>query len=163
MPLGRWVERALVMDDATWARHANPWSVWTRFTILPLLVLAVWSRVWLGWWALVPVAFVLAWTWWNPRAFPPPRSTDNWASKAVLGERLWLNRRHVSVPTHHRVLPTVLSITTAAGVPLLVWGWVTLEIWPTLFGMAIIYAGKLWFIDRMVWLYEDMKGAKSDA
>jgi hypothetical protein len=27
-----------------WMRHANPWSVWTRFAVLPLLILAVWSR-----------------------------------------------------------------------------------------------------------------------
>jgi hypothetical protein len=28
----------------SWMRHANPWSVWTRFAVLPLLILAVWSR-----------------------------------------------------------------------------------------------------------------------
>jgi hypothetical protein len=27
-------------------RHANPVSVWTRFAVLPLLALAVWSREW---------------------------------------------------------------------------------------------------------------------
>jgi hypothetical protein len=25
--------------------------------------------------------------------------------------------------------------------------------------MAVIMLGKLWFVDRMVWLYEDMKDA----
>jgi len=34
------------MDDATWKRHANPWSGWSRITILPLLCLAIMSRVW---------------------------------------------------------------------------------------------------------------------
>jgi hypothetical protein len=30
----------------SWMRHANPVSVWTRFAVLPLLALAVWSREW---------------------------------------------------------------------------------------------------------------------
>ena len=30
-------------------------------------------------------------------------------------------------------------------------------LWPTILGAVLIYAGKLWFCDRMVWLYEDMK------
>ncbi|MEM1453414.1 MAG: DUF6653 family protein, partial [Planctomycetota bacterium] len=34
------------MDERTWMRHASPWSVWTRFfTCVPLISLAVWSRV----------------------------------------------------------------------------------------------------------------------
>jgi len=27
--------------------------------------------------------------------------------------------------------------------------------WPTLLGSVLICCGKLWFLDRMVWLYED--------
>ena len=38
------------MDDATWRRHANPWSVWTCATVLPVIIFAVWSRVWIGRW-----------------------------------------------------------------------------------------------------------------
>ncbi len=29
------------MSDSVWERHANPWSVWTRYPCLPLLALAV--------------------------------------------------------------------------------------------------------------------------
>jgi len=47
--LFRMAERLMAMDDAVWMRHANPASVWSRIvTPLPLLPLAVWSRVWLG-------------------------------------------------------------------------------------------------------------------
>jgi len=56
MTLERALEVALAMDDATWRRHANPWSVWTRATVLPLVIVAVWSRVWLGPWSLAAVA-----------------------------------------------------------------------------------------------------------
>jgi hypothetical protein len=39
----------------------------------------------------------------------------------------------------------------------LIWGLVDLSIWPTLLGVVLVYLGKLWFIDRMVWIYQDMK------
>lgn len=147
------------MNEETWARHANPWSVWTRTTVLPPLILAAWSRVWLGWWAVLPFVLAVLWAWLNPRLFPAPRSTDNWASKAVLGERVWLNRKKVPVPARHRTVPNVLSIVAALGAVPIIWGVVTLAVWPTLFGAALIYLAKLWFIDRMVWLYEDMRDA----
>jgi hypothetical protein len=145
------------MDDEAWARHANPWSVWTRVISLPLLMLAVWSRIWIGWWSLLPIAGVILWLWINPRAFPPPRSTDNWASKGVLGKRVWLNRRQVPVPAHHRLMPNILSTFSAAGAVIFIWGLVRLEFWPALSGLVLVMLCKLWFLDRMVWLYEDMK------
>ncbi len=71
MPVDRWIARLFRLDDAGWARHANPWSAWTRVASGPLLILALWSHVWLGWSALAPVALMLLWIWINPRAFSP--------------------------------------------------------------------------------------------
>jgi len=149
---------AFRMDEAIWRRHANPWSVWSRFTTLPLLVLAAWSRVWLGWWALAPVAAALLWTWLNPRIFPPPASLDSWAARGVMGERCWLNRDVSPVPAHHRVAPHVLAAVSAAGLAVTVWGVVALDPWPSVAGVTVSIMGKLWFVDRMAWLYLDMQG-----
>ncbi len=157
MDFGQTIAATFSMTDEVWARHANPWSVWTRVPLVALLAGAVWSRVWLGAWALAPVALLLLWTWINPRAFPPPPSTDNWASRSVLGERVWLARAELPIPDHHRRAATILSVVAAAGVPFLLWGLYALQIWPTLLGICLILLGKLWFIDRMVWLYDDMK------
>src|SRR5215210_5198997 len=85
--------------------HANPWSVYTRIPITCALALAVWSRDWIGWWSVLPIALVAAWTAVNPRAFPPPRSLDHWASKAVFGETLWTNRLSAPIPRGHRRAP----------------------------------------------------------
>jgi hypothetical protein len=157
MNLERRIAALFKMDEDTWQRHTNPWSGWSRLTALPILIPAVWSRVWLGKWALVPVGAALLWTWFNPRAFPRPRSTDNWMSKGVMGERVWLNRHDVPVPEHHRVLPNVLNAVSSAGTIFLVWGLIKRSVWSTLLGFAVIYLSKLWFIDRMVWLYDEMK------
>ena len=161
MTLERTIANSFQMDDRTWSRHANPWSVWTRFSVLPLLILAIWSRVWLGWLSLLPIAIALIWMWFNPRLFPKPETTNNWASKAVLGERVWLNRDRIPVPKHHQRVPNILSIISALGIPFLILGLVNLEIYPTLMGVILVTMGKLWFIDRMVWLYEDMKDNNS--
>lgn len=149
------------MNDRTWLRHANPWSVWTRFTTLPLFILAVWSRILLGWWSILPIAIALLWIWLNPRLFPTPPTTNNWASKAVLGERIWLNRDKIPVPKHHQKVPNILNAISALGLPFLILGLVKLQIYPTVMGVILINMGKLWFIDRMVWLYEDMKDTNS--
>ena len=148
--------KVFALDDKVWARHANPWSVWTRVAGFLFIVLAIWSRVWLGWWSLVPIAAAILWLWWNPRAFPPPSSTDNWASKGVLGERVYINRSEVPIPAHHqRVLNWIIAGTTV-GTLALVYGLYSLDIWATVAGFAITAGGKLWFIDRMVWIYDDM-------
>ena len=58
---------------------------------------------------------------------------------------------------HHKKLPNILSIVASAGMVLCIYGVVRLDLWPTIFGIALAYIGKSWFLDRMVWLYEDMK------
>lgn len=44
-----------------------------------------------------------------------------------------------------------------AGVGLvpLIYGLWTLDLWATLLGLVMTLGGKLWFIDRMVWLLAD--------
>ncbi len=157
MNYGSWLARLMAMDDATWKRHANPWSVWTRFWILPLLVPAIWCRAWVGWWCLVPVGLLVVWTVLNPRAFPKPATTKHWASEATFGERVWLNRKTLSIPEHHITMAHILSAVSGLGLVPLVYGLVMFAPVETLLGLVLIILGKLWFLDRMVWLYRDMK------
>ena len=159
MTIERAMARAFAMDDRAWARHASPWSVWTRVATLPLIAAALWSRAWLGAWAILPIAAVAAWTWINPRAFPPPRSLDSWASRGVLGERIWLDRDRSPVPPRHRLAPRILAAVAAVGAAILAWGLYATEPWPTFAGLAVTMLAKLWFLDRMAWLYEDVNGA----
>lgn len=149
------VERLMAMDERAWARHANPWSVWTRIlTPLPLLALAVWSRAWIGAWALVPVGLALLWIGLNPRLFPPPARLDSWASRAVLGERVWL-RRPDRVAAHHRPAARALTALSIAGALPYAWGLWALDLWATLLGIVAVSGFKTWFVDRMAWVWDD--------
>ncbi len=151
-------EAAFGMTEDTWARHANPWSGATRITILPLLALAIWARVWIGWWALLPVGLLVLWAFVNPRAFPPPADHGHWMTRAVLGERWFLARNQLDLPRHHVGWAIGLSALAALGLPLLVWGLWFYDAFAVLLGLALTVGGKLWFLDRMVWLYADMTG-----
>ncbi len=144
------------MSDRVWERHANPLSVWTRLPVLPLLCLAIWARIWIGWWCLAPIAALMVWTWLNPRIFPPPASTQSWASRGVMGERVWLARAEVPIPDHHAIWAVVLAAVAGLGLVPIIWGLWALELAWVLLGLALTVGGKLWFLDRMVWLFDDM-------
>lgn len=162
MTLEQKIARLLKMDEKARRRHTNPWSVYSRISVTPLLGLAFWSRVWLGWWSLAPIIVALSWLWFNPRIFPEPVSTNNWASKVVLGEWVWMNRKKAPVPERHRHLPNILSAVEGIGAIFFIWGLAVLDVWPVAFGGAVIIISKLWFADRMVWLYEDTKPDRGD-
>ncbi len=155
MNLERAIERWFGMTDDVWERHANPWSVWTRYLSLPLLALAVWSRVWIGHWAWVPVLLSLLWVWLNPRVFSKPCTTESWAAKAVLGERVWLKRADVSVAIWHRGVIAAANAVAAIGATVLSIGLFRLDVNHTCYGILLTLVGKTWFLDRMVWLYQD--------
>ena len=150
------VARAFRMSDDAWKRHANPWSVWTRFAAIPLMILAIWSRVWLGWWCVVPIAAVMVWLWLNPHVFAPVESPTSWAAKGIYGEKLWLKERDRVPPDQRRVLRLLVPVA-GAGFVLLSYGLVRLEIWPTMFGASLIVLAQLWRIDRLVVFYDNTR------
>lgn len=156
MDIGKISERVMTMSDADWQRHMNPWSGWSRVTVLPLLALSIWSHVWIGWASIFPIILVLVWTWLNPRLFGVPQSTDNWMSQGIMGERLWLAKKDHPIPQHHADTTFVLNIASGIGLLLLVLGLWFLDAGLTLAGLIMSMGAKLWFLDRMVWLKADM-------
>lgn len=149
-------ERLMGMEDADWRRHANPLSVWTRFSCLPLLVLAIYARQWIGWWALPLFLAAAVWTYLNPRAFPPPADFGAWASRATLGERVFLARDRYGVAPHHVRAANVLTALSAIGLLPLIYGLIALNPWATLTGLVATILPKVWFCDRMVWLHAEL-------
>ena len=146
-----------------WMRHANPLSVWSRFSVVPLIALAIWSRAWIGWYSLIPIALALTWMVVNPLFFPEPRSTRNWASRGVFGERVFAERNTVELPPQFlSPVPNVANALSAVGLVLLAYGLITFDPPSTIAGIVITSFGKLWYIDRMVLLFEDVKHRNTD-
>ncbi|MEL7133165.1 MAG: DUF6653 family protein [Pseudomonadota bacterium] len=160
MDIYRAAERLMGMHETDWRRHANPLSVWTRFTCLPLMVLALFARQWFGWWALPLFVFAAAWTWLNPRAFPPPSDFGSWASRGTLGERIFLARDRYDISAHHIRAANVLTLLSAIGVLPLIYGLIVLNPWATLVGLVTTILPKAWFVDRMVWIHADLTKTK---
>lgn len=151
--------RLMAMNDRVWLRHANPWSVWTRVATAPVLFTALWSHVWIGWWAFVPVAACAFWLWLNPRVFPVPATRSNWASKGTFGERVFLNRKTVPIPRHHETAGLLLSALSGLALLTSVVGFVLRDFWLAGLAFHLSAVFKIWFVDRMVWLYDDMRDA----
>ena len=145
----------MILSEQTWRRHANPWSVWTRYAAFPLLVAAIWSHHWIGWGALLPVAIMVGFIYVNPWLFPPPRSTRSWASKAVLGERVWLAEDKRYLPDQHPRVVNVLIALSFANLAALVWGLVQSDAVLTIVSTVNVLVAKSWFNDRMVWLFSE--------
>ena len=97
------------------------------------------------------------WTWINPRLFRPPVSTRSWASRATFGERIWLNRQAIPIPGHHARAAALLSFASATGFLISVYGAIAIDATALAGGGVLAWTAKMWFVDRMVWLYEDMK------
>lgn len=69
------------------ARHSNPWSAWTRWASTPLVYVPVWTRRWSH------AGVVAAWMALNPVVFPAPADERSWATRAMLGEEIWIEHR----------------------------------------------------------------------
>jgi len=142
-----------ILNDEIWKRHANPWSVCTRFIAIPLFIIAVWSRDWIGWWSLIPTVLVVMWLYLNVLIFSPVTTPTSWASKGIYGEKLWLKKRS-EIPKHYAIIQRLLIILGIAGMVLIAWGLYLLHFWLCLLGAVILILAQLWRIDRFSTLYE---------
>ena len=152
------VARHFGLEGDAWMRHANQLSVWTRFSCLSLIAIAVWSRDWIGWYSMIPIVLATVWMMVNPRVFGVPASTSNWASKSVFGERIWASRKAVEIPRPFQSrVPTLANAYSCVGLAFLTYGLVALNVGFVVAGIVVVHGGKLWYLDRMVLLFDDMK------
>jgi hypothetical protein len=143
-----------------WLKHANPYSLVTRIIVLPLLIFAIWSRIWIGWYSIFFILGLIIWLIINPTVFKKSIKIKSWWQKGVLGEYFWINKDNIPVLSHHIKFIKILMFLQGIGSFVLVVGLYKLNICLTFIGTIIIYFAKLWFLDRMVWIYYEMKNLK---
>jgi hypothetical protein len=118
---------------AVFARHCNPWSAWTRWASVPLVLVPVWRRSWRD------AALVGAWMAINPVVFGKPAHERAWATRAVLGEERWIEERPMDAAmavdaaatvavigamfAARRRRPVPAAVAMAASMALLMWYW----------------------------------------
>jgi len=160
----RKIAKLFGLEGEAWMRHANPASVWTRFTVLSILALAIWSRDWIGAWCLLGVVLAITWMFVNPLLFKAPKSTRNWASRTVLGERIWVDRNKVDLPEQFRSrAPSLIANAySTIGMGILAFGLADLNLLATVTGILITHGGKAWYLDRISLLFAEMKGSSGE-
>lgn len=162
MPYDKIASKLMSMSDEVWRRHANPWSGWTRILTFPLWFLAFWSWTWIGWWCLAPIIVLSAWTWLNPRIFKPFSDDRQWITRAVLGEQLFIHRKNDPISKHHVRAAHWLTLFSGISAVGAIVGFITKEFYLALGGWILCVTFKLWFCDRMAWIYENMSVKLAD-
>ncbi len=97
-------DRFAAVRRAVFARHSNPWSAWTRWLSTPLILVPFWTRRWSH---AAPIA---AWMLVNPIVFPEPAGKEAWATRAMLGEEMWIVQRPRDRAAAVNVAATVCAI-----------------------------------------------------
>ena len=157
MDIFKTAERLMGMSDATWARHANRWSVYTRFGGAVPVFFALWSAHWIGWWSLIPIAMAGSWVYLNPRFFSAPNTADSWAARGVLGERAFLNRKIVPIPNEPQRVAQITTTLSGFFMVIGIWGLLRGDFLVAFAGWHASVACKAWFVDRMAVLWDEMK------
>lgn len=144
------------LNNKTWLNHATAASIITRGLIPPMITIAALSRVWIGNWWFVLLALIILWTFLNTRIFPKAKNYDNWYARGAFGERVYAARKKVPIPSHHESFAKKLTALNAIFSIVWIYGLVFLNYELAITGTFLQLTAKFWFIDRMVWLYNDM-------
>ena len=148
-----WRDFLSELEEKAWRRHANPWSVYTRFAAIPVGIVAIWSRVWIGWWSAIPIAMTVLWLILNPVAFSPVHKPVHWISKGIYGERLWL--RGAVKTKRQRYTLNGLAVAGALGLVVVAWGLASLSVPACVAGAALTVVAQLVRIAKFARVYDE--------
>lgn len=68
---------------------------------------------------------------------------------------MFSNRKNVPIASHHLPVIWFLYIVQFTGLAFICLGLYFLDMWSTIMGLVMVYLGKSWFLDRMVWIYQE--------
>ncbi|MFC6940083.1 DUF6653 family protein [Salinirubellus sp. GCM10025818] len=135
-------------SEIFWEPHASPRSVWPLVAAYPVLILAVYRR------SRPLLVGVLVSVVTNLLVVSPPETDDAWATRVVLGERVWLERVLTSSPRDLGLIGVGAAVHLYA-----VRAAVRRQPVRTAVGTAASMALMFLFFGRMVRLYEEHASA----
>ncbi|MDF2177366.1 hypothetical protein P2G88_03790 [Aliiglaciecola sp. CAU 1673] len=152
----------LWLSGLYWVRHIHPYCLYCGYVSLLMILGALWWRPYLGLWTLLPISMGVLWLWQGPRLLEPPKTSKRWASRAVLGIRVWRNRKQIPIGAEHldmvRIILGLLSGTWLMLFTALILQHSHLAV----AGFSLLLLSQSWFLDRMVWLFDDMARNHAD-
>lgn len=92
----------------------------------------------------------------QPRIFGPATDLDRWETRAILGEKIWLNRRRVPIPQTHRRATTLALTGSVAGILPAGLGLIWLDAGLALLGVVVVVCGQIWFLALLARLYDEV-------
>ena len=96
--------RLKYLSRKVFERHSNPWSAWNRLLSAPLVFVPFWTRNWKH------AAIIGTWMLANPVAFPKPKDDRAWATRAMLGEEMWVSERPKDAAMAANVFASVFGL-----------------------------------------------------
>jgi hypothetical protein len=133
---------------AVFARHAHPWSAWSRWATTPLVYVRVWNR------SGRQAALVGVWMAVNPVIFGKPAHEHAWSTRAILGEERWITERPKDAAWAVNAAATLAGMVALAAARKRVL-WATATATAAQMGLTMIY----W--EQMVRYYDGQQGAES--
>jgi hypothetical protein len=141
------------LNEENWKKHANPWSVWSRMAAFVVMIAAIFARELFGWWTLAFIGAGIIFMFLNTRIFPGVDQPRRWDEKGIYGEKLWTLKDEAAAG-HRKAINLLIGIA-GIGLPIMVYGLIVVEAWPTVFGLSLVFVSQLWQIDRFVAIYDE--------
>jgi uncharacterized protein DUF6653 len=133
---------------ATYAKIVSP----------ALITFALWSHLWVGTaasvaMALIAVSAIVA----ISRKSGQTQKSRSWAVRVSFGERIWLNRLHIPIPSELNAKLTVLYLAFWTGTLVALSGGFTASVILTATGLIVAYSAMTVYFQKLVQLYRTMK------
>ncbi|KZL16703.1 hypothetical protein PsAD2_03319 [Pseudovibrio axinellae] len=152
--------RNLNTQSAALTRLNKPKNLIVRALALPALLTPLWFQPQLGWfWAAALSLAAVAWVWLIPPFTKKSTGAQTWLQKAILGERMWLNRIFVPIPTPYHQKALALLVIGLLAVAAAIWAASTNNLPVMLTGALLAYLAKFASLFVMVKIFEHMKNA----
>ena len=141
-------------EDRRWAGRSHPWCVYSRLAAALLLIVALTTHRGLGIYALIPIGLCLFFIIVNPFVFPAPKDDSRWATRSVLGQRIWRGRENPGWD-----VPSISRIASALAYFIALWLAIESQLGEAVTLGLIALGLKLVYLDWMARYHGRMKSA----